>query len=656
MRTQIFAVMTAATVVVTGLTTAAAGEPAHHPPRAHITAAAGRGGGPVTVTGPHMYDPATGKPFPQVSTVTVSQAAQLVNQMVQVSWTGFTPSTALAYNPENVYYPVMVAECRGTGPASPADCYGATNGGVTSASGPYGPDNTAYATTGPNGTGKADIDILAKAENYFLGCDQAHPCSLAIVPAQGGDVFTSPPKCGDHGDDTGFSGTASGQIDFGANYYGCSWAKRIVVPLSFARTPASCPHRNAAFSAAGSPMLARAMDSWEAALCAGSHGLTINYDPGVSEPLSLEELASGEADVALTTRTAGAQGINTGPKHYVYAPVAASAVSVAYWFDSPVTGLPQTGVKLDQRLVLKLVTQSYAFLNDGCPQHPKSPLGCDKGVDHDKLSLFADPEFTRLNPAIAEPVNGPIEIPTVVSGQSDTTWTVTRWIGASRAASQFLAGQFDPYGEHVNTYYLGDQYPTNTFVNQDPYPIIAHEYSPVFPFSQVATDQVENWPPGTFYIKDQSGNYDRLPAQIPGQRALIAITGQGDAAADLFPVAALRNGAGDYTEPTGAGMAAAVRTMIPAGDGTLQVNQHSANPAVYPLTMIIYAVAPTSGTSHAKAAAIAKFIDYAAGAGQAPGVHAGQLPPGFLPLPAALRAQARKDAQEVRDQTGNTTR
>jgi hypothetical protein len=163
-------------------------------------------------------------------------------------------------------------------------------------------------------------------------------------------------------------------------------------------------------------------------------------------------------------------------------------------------------------------------------------------------------------------------------------------------------------------------------------------------------------PGPALYLKDQLGNYDRLPAQIPGQRALIAITGQGDAAADLFPVAALRNGAGQYTEPTNAGMAAAVATMIPAGDGTLQVNEHSSNPAVYPLTMVIYAVAPTSGTSHAKAAAIAKFIDYAAGAGQAPGARADQVPGGFLPLPAKLRAQARKDAQEVRDQTGNTTR
>ena len=126
-------------------------------------------------------------------------------------------------------------------------------------------------------------------------------------------------------------------------------------------------------------------------------------------------------------------------------------------------------------------------------------------------------------------------------------------------------------------------------------------------------------------------------------------------AAFLFPTAAIPNGAGHYTQPTSAAMAAAVQAMIPAGDGTLQVNLHSANPAVYPLTMVIYAMAPTHGLSHTKAAAIAHFIDYAASAGQHPGLGTGQLPPGYLPLTAKLRAQARKAAQEILHQTGATT-
>src|SRR5215469_2118241 len=95
----------------------------------------------TTVPGPRMYNPLTGTLFPDPSSVTVTQTSALVNQQVQVSWTNFTPSTSLVYNNQNVAYPVMVAQCKGTDPASPADCYSAENGGVASTSGPDGPMN-----------------------------------------------------------------------------------------------------------------------------------------------------------------------------------------------------------------------------------------------------------------------------------------------------------------------------------------------------------------------------------------------------------------------------------------------------------------------------------------------------------------------------------
>src|SRR6516162_8349199 len=171
MRRQIVAVAAAATVVVLGLTATAQAQSASQPSRARATTAATRGGSPVKMSGPHMYNPATGKPFPDASTATVSRTTQLANQMVRVSWTNFTPSSSLVYNNENVAYPVMVTECKGTDPSSPADCYGAENGGVGSTSGPAGPFNDAYATTGPNGTGQADIEILTKVENEYLGCN-----------------------------------------------------------------------------------------------------------------------------------------------------------------------------------------------------------------------------------------------------------------------------------------------------------------------------------------------------------------------------------------------------------------------------------------------------------------------------------------------------
>ena len=131
--------------------------------------------------------------YKTASTVTVSQVKGLVNQMVQVSWTGFTPSSKLAYENTQTDYPVMLAECKGTNPKSPDDCYDATNGGEPAAFGKYGPGNTSYATTTAQGTGKADILLFTNVQNQFLGCNATTPCSL-VVPARAATASTSPSR------------------------------------------------------------------------------------------------------------------------------------------------------------------------------------------------------------------------------------------------------------------------------------------------------------------------------------------------------------------------------------------------------------------------------------------------------------------------------
>jgi hypothetical protein len=138
-----------------------------------------------------------------------------------------------------------------------------------------------------------------------------------------------------------------------------------------------------------------------------------------------------------------------------------------------------------------------------------------------------------------------------------------------------------------------------------------------------------------------------------GHRALFAVLDQGDAALDHFPTAKIRNAAGDYVRPTNGTMAAALSHMSSDGNGTLQMNLTNTDPRAYPLTMVIYAMVPTSGLSHAKAAAIARFLDFAVGPGQTTGIRPGQLPAGYLPLPASLRARTRKLAVEVANQTGD---
>jgi hypothetical protein len=407
-------------------------------------------------------------------------------------------------------------------------------------------------------------------------------------------------------------------------------------------------------------MMADAMQQWLTGLCAGRHGMTINYDSTLGEPTAVTNAVAKTDDVALTTLPASADGVSTAGRPFVYAPIAVSAASLAYWIDNTSTGQPVTGLELNQRLMAKLLTVSY---NPGVAcQGVPPPANCDPGVEDNAFNIFYDPEFTALNPAIAAAVptqplySGQANVvPTVLADPSDMTWTVTRWIGADPSASSFLAGTFDPYGTHVNTYYLGVKYPVNTFGVSDPALWWSNEYQPVFGLARAVAYQAVSEDSGSnipTVNPNGSITYAKDPPEPVGHRALIAVVDQGDAALDHFPTAAIRNAAGDYVRPSNATMAAALSHMSSDGSGTLQMNLTNKDPQAYPLTMVIYAMAPTSGLSHAKAAAIARFLDFAAGAGQTPGVQPGQLPAGYLPLPALMRAETRKLAVDVAEQNG----
>jgi hypothetical protein len=609
--------------------------------------AAARATSARTVRGPRMWDPAKHRLFTRPSSVTVSQTTDLVNEEVHVSWRGFTPSSALLYNPGATDYPVMVAECRGTRPTRFGQCFGANNGGVAGSFSASGPMNTAYATTSPSRTGQVDIQLLTGQEDQDLGCDVGHPCSLVIVPSQGGNTFVSPIACQDHSQDTQQSDI--GEIAFSSSTGQCSWRGRIIVPLFFEPSPTDCAIASASFSAIGSPMLERAMSQWQAALCTGADPMTIQYDSQQSEPLARADFLGGSDDVAFTTLPAGASGRHP----FAYAPVAISAESIAFWVDNPATGQPVTQMKLNQRLVAKLLTQSYDFDNEACG-HGKVPkgVGCDNAVDSNPGSLFADPEFIKHNRGVQNAGDG-YQVPTVVSGNSDMTYEITRWMNANPAANGFMKGDFDPWGMHVNTDYLHLKLPVDAFTSMDPYPLVAHRYDPVFPLSQVAAYQAENWYPATNW-QLELGNFPKLNPEVPGNRALFAIVDQADAAADLFPVAAIPNHGGSYVKPTAATMAAALADMSTAGNHiTQQIKTKAKGKGDYPLTMVIYAMVPTGGISGKKAAKIADFLDFVAGQGQVPGSSPGQLAAGYLPLTAKMRAQTLRAARDVLGQTGD---
>jgi PBP superfamily domain len=145
------------------------------------------------------------------------------------------------------------------------------------------------------------------------------------------------------------------------------------------------------------------------------------------------------------------------------------------------------------------------------------------------------------------------------------------------------------------------------------------------------------------------------PIEPPGTRDLMAFVDQPDAVADDFPTAALQNHEGDFVTASAASMAAAVSDMVTNPDGiTKDDNEDASNPDAYPLTMVVYAMVPTSHTPKAEATKIAQWLDYVAGAGQHAGAGAGQLPAGYLPLPAKMRLQTLQAAYDVLAQNGAT--
>jgi hypothetical protein len=95
--------------------------------------------------------------------------------------------------------------------------------------------------------------------------------------------------------------------------------------------------------------------------------------------------------------------------------------------------------------------------------------------------------------------------------------------------------------------------------------------------------------------------------------------------------------------------------MVTSSNGiTMDDNEDARNPDAYPLTMVVYAMVPTSHTPRLEAQKIAQWLDYVAGSqGEQPGLGLGQLPAGYLPLTASMRKQTLKAANEVLNQTGN---
>ncbi len=346
--------------------------------------------GPVTVPAPGAGDQAT---------VTVSKTDRPGEPDREVSWAGFRPSSAdrlqnagdsLDGNTQN---PVRVYECRGTDPASSSDCYGSPGFRGVAASGttpaipavppftylgqtnpfdatPDGPANWQDNITHADGSGEVTIQVFTKRESAGLGCDVDAPCSIVVVPNYGRpqgateDVLDAP----------------------------WAWARRTVrpahVPVGGRRLRDRREPRSGSRAARWPPT------SWRRgararAPCRPTRS-TLDYT-SIGEEQTRGDVASAVTDVGLVINPLDADAAATAG--VVYSPVSVTGLVVAFQIDDA-HGRPVTSLRLNARLVAKLITASYR-------------TGGDPAVVDNPSNIFHDPEFLKLNPGVDWPDGAP---------------------------------------------------------------------------------------------------------------------------------------------------------------------------------------------------------------------------------------------------------
>ncbi|MFJ4189930.1 hypothetical protein [Kitasatospora sp. NPDC089509] len=645
----------------------------------------------VTKQGPPVWLPKT-KTYGPNGSVTVAQTKDLVNQVVHVSWSGFTPTADGNGNPwtngavrqgAQPYYQVRVYECRGTDPKI-TDCYDSTlfdadpDKGfqqvlpVAYPTAPDFPSNMVVALTGPDGSGYADIETLTSDQSPRLGCNDKNPCSIVVEPNYGGDsiaFFDRTRKgvidCNQHKLDTelGFGLAGDEKIQLGQNTYTkmktseqCSWERRTVVPLTFAPAVKTCPASKVAFGVAGQEPVKRAMDQWQMGLCQGTDPMLLTYGFANGDADARSEFLAGAKDMALTARS---DSQSPPPRPYVYAPVVATGTSVVFLVDDPATHRQITGMKLNARLMAKLLTQSYGGSSggDAVVTSVRGNPGC----------IFDDPEFKNLNP-LPDGKQWPSKCayanfsPTVFGGVSDLTYQLTSWIASDPDAVRFLDGEPDPWGMHVDTYYLRPAfsgYPVDSFTRQDSSGVDgatteAQKYVKQYEWNPVATGleavlrkTLQRQPSCLNPQPETDGSHQNCGAQAIGFRMLFSVMDSGQAKAYSLPEAQLVNPAGGAVAPDGPGLQAAVADMtvdpatgmqsLPYG---VSDSAFSHDQKAYPLTTVDYAMLPTKDVAADKVAAMSRFMRAVTTTGQVYGHEPGHLAPGFLALTAAQRTQA----------------
>jgi hypothetical protein len=546
-----------------------------------------------------------------------------------------------------------------------------------------GTKNYRNGYTRSTGAGETQTWVNTKPENPSLGCSQTSPCSIVVVPVK-------PRPCRPVAPDYPEAkfGACTSQQSTGGNgssaYWQllANWYERYVFKLSFAPAATTCDGRSDTASFLGSEMMGEAMRSWLGDRCQSSSPEALDYtrawEPdarrqfGQSDPIAASRYA---ADAAVVSEPSSAEDPEAARKP-AYAPIGVSGFAIGYNWDRRASagGGKVPDIKLNARLVAKLLTQSYPGKFIAANSSDKFPIPINPNAPTNPPELTKDPEFVQLNPdatnwASADGVSGTqIALPVA---NTDVMLALTRWIWADPSARAFVQGKPDPWGMTVNKTYRNWPMPRNDYELNDgwalpKYPNMEAGWEGQSP-QELGAQTIDSWARGTdsamtgWPLSQAPGpgpgnvgtQIKRVDPQNFGSWHMMVLATTSEVEKAGLSYVSLENAQGAFVKPSVESLTYGLDgATVDKASGIWRPNLATMDIRGYPGTMISYAELPTTSLKGAEPKRYADMIRWMTTQGQVYGSDEGNLPNGYLALTEPMQEQAAKVADAVEAQNG----